>query len=86
MIDAGAAWGQENHVPLICNEFGAYRRVTDPVSRANWIHDVRTALEADGIGWAMWDYRGGFSVVSKQDGQAAQVDGATVGALGLTSK
>jgi len=23
-------------------------------------HDVRTALEADGIGWAMWDYHGDF--------------------------
>ena len=55
----------------------------DPVSRANWIHDVRTAIEADGIGWAMWDYRGGFGVVSKQDGQPARVDGAVVGALGL---
>jgi hypothetical protein len=34
----------------------------------------------------MWDYRGGFGVVTKQDGQAAQVDGATVGALGLKSR
>jgi hypothetical protein len=56
------------------------------VSRANWIHDVRTALEADGIGWTMWDYRGGFGVVTKQDGQPAQVDGAVVGALGLKEK
>jgi endoglucanase len=71
-------------VPLICNEFGAYRQFTDAVSRANWIHDVRTALEADGIGWTMWDYRGGFGVVWKEDGQPAQVDGAVVEALGLT--
>jgi hypothetical protein len=71
-------------VPLICNEFGAYRQFSDPISRANWIHDVRTALEADGIGWAMWDYRGGFGVVTKEDGQPAKVDGAVVGALGLT--
>ena len=83
MVDAAAAWGKENHAPLICNEFGAYRAFSDPVSRANWIHDVRTAFEADGIGWAMWDYRGGFGVVTKQDGQPAQVDGTVVGALGL---
>ena len=25
LIDEAAAWGRENHVPLICNEFGAYR-------------------------------------------------------------
>ncbi len=86
LMDAAAAWGRENNVPLICNEFGAYRNASDPVSRANWIHDVRTALEADGIGWAMWDYRGGFGVVTKQDGQPAQVDGAVAAALGLKGR
>jgi endoglucanase len=86
LVDEAAAWGRENHVPLICNEFGAYRNFSDPVSRATWIHDARTAFEADGIGWAMWDYRGGFSVVNKEDGKPAQVDGAVVGALGLTGR
>ena len=84
LIDEAAAWGRANQVPLICNEFGVYRDHSDAISRATWIHDVRTALEADGIGWAMWDYRGGFGVVFKQDGQPAEVDGAIVGALGLT--
>lgn len=83
LIDEAAAWAHENNVPLICNEFGAYRQYTDPVSRMNWIRDVRTALEADGIGWAMWDYRGGFGVVYKQDGQPARVDEKVVEALGL---
>jgi len=83
MIDAAAAWGKGNNVPLLCNEFGAYRKVTDPVSRMNWLRDVRTALEADGIGWTMWDYRGDFGVVSKRDGEPAQVDPAVVDALGL---
>jgi len=82
-IDAAAAWAKANNVPLICNEFGAYRRVTDPQSRMNWIRDVRTALEADNIGWAMWDYRGGFGVVWKEDGQPARVDQKVVEALGL---
>jgi hypothetical protein len=82
-MDEAGAWAHENHVPLICNEFGAYRDFADPISRANYIHDVRTALEANGIGWSMWDYRGGFGVVTKRDGQPARVDGAIVGALGL---
>lgn len=82
-IDAAAAWGKANGVPLLCNEFGAYRRVTDPSSRMNWIHDVRTALEADGIAWTMWDYRGGFGVVWKEDGKPAKADPAVVEALGL---
>lgn len=82
-IDEAARWGTSNGVPLICNEFGAYREHSDEQSRMNWIRDVRTALEADGIGWAMWDYRGGFGVVWKQDGQAAKVDEKVVEALGL---
>jgi aryl-phospho-beta-D-glucosidase BglC (GH1 family) len=85
-IDAAAAWAKQHNVPLICNEFGAYRRVTDPKSRMAWIHDVRTALEADGIGWTMWDYRGGFGVVWKEDGQPAKIDPAVVEALGLKGK
>jgi hypothetical protein len=83
LMDEAGAWAHENHVPLICNEFGAYRDFADPISRANYIHDVRTALEANGIGWSMWDYRGGFGVVWKEDGQPARVDGTIVGALGL---
>jgi aryl-phospho-beta-D-glucosidase BglC (GH1 family) len=83
LIDEAAAWGHENNVPMICNEFGAFREHTDPASRMNWIRDVRSALEADGIGWAMWDYRGGFGVVYKQDGQPAGVDDKVVEALGL---
>jgi hypothetical protein len=84
LIDEAADWARAHHVPLLCNEFGAYRAYADPASRANWIRDTRTALEADGIGWAMWDYRGGFGVVTKQDGQPAQVDESVVRALGLT--
>jgi endoglucanase len=83
LIDEAAAWGRENHVPLNCNEFGVYRGLSDPASRANYIRDVRTALEEDGIGWAMWDYRGGFGVVWKEDGQPARVDESVVSALGL---
>jgi endoglucanase len=83
LIDEAAAWARQYNVPLVCNEFGAYRNNSDPVSRINWLHDVRTALEADGIGWAMWEYRGGFGVVNKQDGQPAQPDNDVVGALGL---
>ncbi len=86
LIDEAAAWAHQNNVPLICNEFGAYREHADPASRMNWIRDVRTALEADNIGWTMWDYRGGFGVVYKQDGQPANVDDKVVEALGLKGK
>jgi hypothetical protein len=84
LMDEAAAWGKANRVPLICNEFGAFREHTDPVSRTNWIRDVRTALEADGIGWAMWDYHNGFGVaVRDRETGKSVVDPQTVEALGL---
>ncbi len=86
LMDSAAVWGKVNGVPLICNEFGVYRKVAPEASRMQWIHDVRTALEADGIGWTMWDYRGGFGVVWKEDGQPARVDEKVVAALGLKGK
>jgi hypothetical protein len=87
LMDEAHAWGKANNVPLICNEFGVFRAVAEPASRLAWIHDVRTALEADGIGWAMWDYHEGFGVAVKdwRTGQSA-VDPATVDALGLKEK
>ena len=86
LMDEAAAWGKANHVPVTCNEFGALRDHMDTQSRMNWIRDVRTAMEEDGIGWTMWDYRGGFGVVWKQDGQPAKVDEQVVEALGLKGK
>lgn len=83
-IAFAAAWAQERHVPLICNEFGAYRQTADPASRARWIGDVRTALEANHIGWAMWDYRGNFGVVTRTDTEIAP-DDAILKVLGLNA-
>jgi aryl-phospho-beta-D-glucosidase BglC (GH1 family) len=78
------AWARERHVPLICNEFGAYRETAPPGSRDRWIHDVRTALEANHIGWAMWDYRGNFGIVTRTATEITP-DDATLKALGLNA-
>lgn len=86
-IDADIAqvadWANHWGVPVICNEFGVYRKDADPNDRAAWIHDVRTSLQKHGIGWAMWDYDGGFAVVTRPNGQPLP-DPLTVRALGLT--
>jgi endoglucanase len=84
LIDEAAAWGKANNVPVLCNEFGVYRKA-DPASRNAWIHDVRTAFAADGIGWAMWDFHGGFGVAIEENGRSVP-DPATVQALGLTGR
>ena len=77
-----AEWGRQHNVPVLCNEFGVYRQYADPRDRAEWIKDVRKSLERHGIGWTMWDYSGGFGVVTKKDGQIT-VDEPVVHALGL---
>jgi endoglucanase len=77
-----ADWARRRGVPLVCNEFGVYRSYSDPADRAAWLHDVRTAFERNGIGWAMWDYSGSFGVVTKKDGKAVADDGV-LRALGL---
>jgi len=77
-----ADWAKRWNVPVTCNEFGVYRQTANPEDRALWIHDVRTTLEKYGIGWTMWDYAGGFSVVVTKDGSRAP-DEETLRALGL---
>ena len=78
-----ASWGKRWNVPLTCNEFGVYRNTANPSDRAAWISDVRTALEKYGIGWTMWDYAGGFAVVTRQNGVTTP-DEVTLKALGRT--
>jgi endoglucanase len=77
-----AEWAQRRGVPLVCNEFGVYREYADSQDRAAWLHDVRTALERSGIGWAMWDYSGSFGVVTKKDGKTVADEGV-LRALGV---
>ncbi len=87
-IGQAAEWAKHWNVPLTCNEFGVYRRDSDPQDRARWIHDVRATLEHDGIGWNMWDYGArdngqGFGVVNGPKEGPNTPDEVTVQALGL---
>ena len=77
-----AEWAKRRGVPVVCNEFGVYRKNADPKDRAAWLRDLRSSLEKHQMGWTMWDYSGGFGVVTKKDGKAVP-DETTVRALGL---
>jgi endoglucanase len=79
------AWAEHWGVPVICNEFGVYRKNAEAKDRLAWLTDVRTSLEKHSIGWAMWEYHGGFGVVTTQGGQAVP-DEATLRALGLPKR
>jgi endoglucanase len=84
-IARAAEWARVRGVALTCNEFGVYRAYSPPASRLRWIADVRAALERHGIGWAMWDYAGGFGVAVRKDGRA-ELDPDTAAALGLRAR
>jgi len=79
-----AEWARQRGVPLVCNEFGVYRDYADPKDREAWIHDVRTSLERQGMGWTMWDYSGSFGVVTRKDGRSIP-DEITLRGLGLSN-
>lgn len=83
MVALADDWARRRGVPLTCNEFGVYRAFAPADARLRWIEDVRAALERHRIGWAMWDYAGGFGVAVRKDGRA-EVDPRTVAALGLS--
>jgi endoglucanase len=81
-ISFAGKWAALHHVPVYCGEFGVYQAFADPAMRAVWLRDTRTALEEQGIGWAVWDYQGTFAVVTKTDGKAVPIPAVTL-ALGL---
>lgn len=55
-------------LPLFLGEFGAYSQA--PIdSRARWTHYVRAAAEANGMGWAYWEWRAGFGVYDRDTGR-----------------
>jgi aryl-phospho-beta-D-glucosidase BglC (GH1 family) len=87
-IGQAAEWAKRWNVPLTCNEFGVYRKDSEPQDRARWLHDARTTLEHDGIGWNMWDFGGrdngqGFGVVNGSKEGPNTPDEVTLEALGL---
>jgi aryl-phospho-beta-D-glucosidase BglC (GH1 family) len=84
-IGVAVDWAKERHVPLWCGEFGVFIEHSKPEDRDRWLTDMRKTLEMDGIGWNMWDYRGGFALVSKKDGVSVPDEGV-VKALGVGKK
>lgn len=79
-------WAQANHVRVICDEFGVIRAGVDPASRYRWIADVRSLVEANHWGWAIWNYADDFGIAARPAGRTdgpATLDQAALSALGL---
>lgn len=81
-IDKAAAWGREHNVPVYCGEFGVYAEFSPRQSRLAWTRDVAAALREHKIGWAMWDYTGGFALAPGKPGER-KLDEPLARALGL---
>jgi len=81
-IEFAGRWARKHNVPLICDEFGAYRNFSSPEDRERWITAVRSALEKNHIGWSAWDYQGGFGIVYK-DTNGLRDDDAALRGLGM---
>lgn len=77
---------------LIVGEFGVARPpkgMPEIPGRLRWLEDVRKAAEANGFGWALWDYNAGdgypgFGLVL--DNESRRIDPDMIDALGLDRK
>ena len=86
-MDSAGAWARKQGVRVLCTEFGAIRAGVDPASRYRWLSDVRQALEANQLGWSVWEYTHIFGLTEQSTltGQAGRrsLDAAAYAALGL---
>jgi aryl-phospho-beta-D-glucosidase BglC (GH1 family) len=63
-IQRAVDWANRNHAAVICNEFGSYSAYAPRQSRLDLIRDIRSILEENHIGWAMWEMDEGFGFIN----------------------
>ncbi len=56
---------KEKGLPLYCGEFGCLPVVPEK-DRLQWYADMIQVLEENDIGWANWDYKGGFGIADRR--------------------
>ncbi|CAH2604120.1 Glycoside hydrolase family 5 protein [Rhodovastum atsumiense] len=74
-------WARRNEVHLVAGEFGASNRL-DRATRLAWITAMRTAMEREGIGWALWGYDDSLGFALRPH-PGARLDPDLLAALGL---
>lgn len=84
-IQRAVDWSKGYNAALICNEFGSYQTYAPRQSRLNLIDDVRSILEDNGIGWAMWEMDEGFGFINYNgnDRSSFTTDDGVLHTLGL---
>ncbi len=84
-ITRAVTWAKQHTTAIYCGEFGVHAVAAPRESRLNWYREVTAVLREHNIGWAMWDYVGGFALASGEPG-ARTIDGKLAEALGLTDR
>jgi len=85
VIKEASDWAHAYHVPLICDEFGVYKKYAPTPDRLRYLHDVKSIFDKYNIGWAMWDFDGKFGFVTYPSGNRQNIvaDESVLNALGL---
>jgi pectate lyase len=65
LLDKPLRFSRQHELPLYCGEWGCITKAPR-AARLAWYEDVRHILEKHGIGWANWDYRGGFGILDRR--------------------
>ncbi|MGZ8559841.1 MAG: glycoside hydrolase family 5 protein [Chitinophagaceae bacterium] len=66
------AMAKQYNLPLYCGEWGCLATVPDE-ARFQWFRDVKAVLDENNIGWATWDYKGGFGLINKKKQEEKEV-------------
>lgn len=67
-----ADWSGKHNIRVYNGEFGVYYKAPDQ-SRTNWYRAVLNQCRKHGIGWAAWDYKGGFGIREADTGKPTLV-------------
>ena len=65
LLDIASRFAQDRDVAIFCGEFGVYIPNSPSEDRLRWYEAVRLGLEARGIAWTTWDYKGGFGLFKR---------------------
>lgn len=61
-IDLASGWSRSNGTVVVSTEFGVFNNAAPQDARANWLKVVRAKLESSGMGWTVWEYKGGWGI------------------------